>query len=46
MDIYKYLGFHLIMSKKKTTEEFIKECKDKNIIYDSKNSKCRCKTFN
>ena len=32
--IYKYLGFHLIMSKKKTTEEFIKECKDKNIIYD------------
>ena len=36
LDIYKhkYLGFHLIMSKKKTTEEFIKECKDKNIIYD------------
>ena len=32
--IYKYLGFYLIMSKKKTTEEFIKEYKDKNIIYD------------
>lgn len=24
------LDFHFIMGKKKTTEEFIKECKDKN----------------
>lgn len=28
------LDFHFIMGKKKTTEEFVKECKDKNIIYD------------